>query len=391
MTASSHPIHDVIVVGGGVVGAALTLALQRHGYDVVMVERGAAPRSWDASRYDLRVYALSPASIALLDELGAWAPMRAARVSPYRRMRVWDDDPAQALVFDAADARAAQLGCIVENELMLSCLWQLLPSASIRTASAVTALQVSDAHADVTLADGAVLRARLVIATDGADSPLRQMAGIEAQGWSYPQHALVCHVQTEKPHDGACWQRFTPAGPLAFLPLADGRSSIVWSSREADTLAALDDAAFCARLEEASQQQLGHIGGCTARMRFPLRLLHAERYVAPRLALAGDAAHVVHPLAGQGVNLGLADVRALLQVLDEARGAARDIGGLRVLKRYERARRADNLDMLALTDALYRAFDLRLPAWNGMRALGLAAVNRLLPLRQLFMQRALGS
>lgn len=386
----SATVHDVAVVGGGVVGAALALALRRAGLDVVLVERAAPPKAWDAADVDLRVYAMAPASSAFLDELGVWPRVRDQRASAYEAMQVWDDDATRALRFDASDVRAPQLGHIVENSLLLAELWRAL--GGVRTLSGCEVrsyLPLADSVL-LELSDGSEVSARVAVAADGADSRLRTLAGIDVTGWDYEQAALVCHVRTAQPHRATAYQRFLPSGPLAFLPLADGRCSIVWSSTEATALLALDDATFRERLRAASQDQLGEILECTRRVSFPLRLMHAQRYTGERLALAGDAAHVIHPLAGQGVNLGLADAQALARIFREARAQQRDLGGARVLARYERARKADNLDMLAVTDGLQRVFALRTLTWDGLRGWGLHAVGRYAPLRQWLAQRAIG-
>lgn len=381
--------HDAVIVGGGVVGAACALLLRQQGLRVALIERGAAPKAFDAQDYDLRVYALSPGSIQLLRGLGLWARIQAARASPYERMQVWENDPAAALNFDAAEAAAPALGAIVENSLLMDALWSRLQPEELFCGQAIASVQ-SDARATaLRLADGRELRAPLVIAADGAESALREQAGIECTRWPYPQQAVVCHVQTERPHQGTARQRFLPTGPLALLPLADGRCSIVWSSTEAAALMQLEDADFRRALSGASQQVLGEVTACTRRVLFTLQLLHAQDYVRERLVLIGDAAHVIHPLAGQGVNLGLADVAALARVLAEARQQGRDPGSLRVLKRYERARKADNLEMLALTDALSRGFSTDGAAVTQLRRTGMGLVEQLRPLKGFFLRRAL--
>ena len=378
------------VVGGGAVGAALALALQRGGLRTALIERGPGPREWNPQHYDLRVYALAPATITFLGELGVWPSIRSRRACAYEHMRVWEDTPAAGLHFAAAELRTAQLGYIVENDLLVSALWAALDGVDLRRGCDVEEIEPGAAAARLQLSDGSTLQARLVVAADGADSALRERAGIETRGWAYPHKALVCHVRTERAHGATCYQRFLPSGPLAFLPLADGRCSIVWSTHEAEALLALDEGAVRERLGEALQHELGSILECTPRVVFPLRLLHASEYVRERLALVGDAAHVIHPLAGQGVNLGLADVQLLAQLLTEARQRQVDIGSLRLLRRYERARQADNLDMLAMTDALYRAFDTRVAGWDELRRYGMDAINRLAPLKRYFAQRATG-
>jgi ubiquinone biosynthesis UbiH/UbiF/VisC/COQ6 family hydroxylase len=379
--------HEVIVIGGGVVGAALTLALARAGIDVALVERGEGPKPYDPSGYDLRVYALSPATADFLDRLGVWTQIASRRISPYERMRVWHHGPDRALSFDAAESRVPELGWIVENDLILEALWRALKDVTVYRNAAVESYSADENGARIRLQGGRELTAKLVAAADGADSRLRELAGIETVSWDYPQRAIVCHVVTERPHRRTAWQRFLPSGPLAFLPLADGRSSIVWSTHEASELLKLPEPEFRTRLADAIQQELGDIREMTQRAAFPLRLLHAREYVQGPLVLLGDAAHVIHPLAGQGVNLGLADAAQLAAVLGEF-GAARP--SPRALARYERRRKAENLEMLALTDALNRAFGLRAPLLGDALQLGMQALGGLTPLKTLLARRALG-
>jgi 2-octaprenylphenol hydroxylase len=382
--------HDIIVAGAGLVGCAIVLALQQAGFDAALVERGQAPRPFDPAGDDLRVYALSPASIRWLQGLGAWRDAGDWREGPYQAMKVWSDDPARAMSFDAADLRLPALGSIVENSLLQWSLWRLLDPSRLYLGAAVESLSLDDAGAQLRLADGRELECRLLVAADGVESRLREMAGIDTVGWSYAQRAIVANVQTAQPHAQTALQRFLRSGPLAFLPLGDGRSSIVWSSTEAERLLALDEAAFMAELGAAIQYERGAITATTARASFPLRLSHARDYVRESFVLAGDAAHSVHPLAGQGVNLGFSDAAALAAVLAEARDAGRDYGSLRNLKRYERLRKAGNLDMLAVTDGLSRAFDLDIPGWPALRDLGMQAVQRLQPLKTLLTRQAAG-
>lgn len=381
--------YDVIVVGGGVAGAATALGLKQSGFSVALLERGNSPRAFDLAAYDLRVYALAPGSTEFLRRLQVWPRIESARVSAYQAMRVWESHAQQPLAFNAREAGVAELGHIVENDLLLNALWAELSGVEILPEAQLESVDFAARGVSLTLRDGRVLKAALVIAADGADSAVRAQAGIEIEDYLYPQQAIVCHVQTAQPHHATAFQRFTPDGVLAFLPLADGRSSIVWSTTRAAELLALSDAAFLQELIVASENILGEITATTRRLKFPLRLLHARDYVRERLALVGDAAHVIHPLAGQGVNLGLADAQALVAVLADAKQAGQDIGGLRVLKRYARARRADTLEMLALTDGLYRAFGPASGGWNEWRYAGMKALNRLAPLKNYFVRRAL--
>lgn len=385
---------DVVVVGGGLVGLAAALGLQREGYEVAVLERGLGPRKAATAAggddYDLRVYAIAPATQRFLQSLDVWPAIAAARVSAYQRMRVWEQDPRAALVFDAADIHAPALGHIIENSVLLDALWQALRPGTCRAGTELLSLERHPDCVRLQLGDGSVLEPALVIAADGRDSPVRSALGIELTAGEYAQTAVVCHVQTEQAHAETAWQHFLPSGPLALLPLADGRSSIVWSSTEAASLLQLDDAAFCMRLGAASQHVLGAVLATTRRLSFPLGMQNADQYAVERGVLIGDAAHIVHPLAGQGVNLGFGDAEALVEVLAQARTQRRDPGSLRLLKRFERARRADVLDMVAVTDALYRAYALQLPGWDALRAWGLGAVNALPPLKHRLIRRAAG-
>ena len=405
------PALDVAVVGGGMVGAAAALALARAGLRVAMLE-ARAPMPWRAdAELDLRVVGLAPSSIALLDELDVWTSIRAARAFAYRHMRVWDDLSGAAIDFDAAREGRDALGFIVENSLVQWTLWQALeatggsssPSCARSTGTSmcgvrrlcpaeVTAFEAREDRIQLTLADGETLAAAVLVAADGAASPLRRLAGIGTRGRDYAQRAVVAHVATERPHQGTAWQRFLPGGPLALLPLADGRSSLVWSlpDHEAQRVLALDDRRFCDELGAASDFRLGRITDTTPRAAFPLKLQLAERYQAERFVLLGDAAHAVHPLAGQGVNLGLRDVAELRDTLLAARQAGQDIGTAHVLRRYARRRRsADTLDALGF-DALARIYAWQSPPLVAARGLGVRLLDRLPPLKRRLSEHAAG-
>ncbi|MBS0556305.1 MAG: UbiH/UbiF/VisC/COQ6 family ubiquinone biosynthesis hydroxylase [Proteobacteria bacterium] len=388
-------IHDVIVVGAGMVGAALALALAREGFDVAVVEP-RAPAPWHAEdEVDLRVVALAPSSVDLFVRLNVWKQIASARACGYQRMRVWDALAPGALSFDAADEGRAVLGYIVENRLIQSTLWLALQAdarIALHCPAKVAATEAATERRTLTLDDGSMIAAKLVVAADGADSALRDMVGITTSGRDYGQRAIVAHVATERAHESTAWQRFLPGATLAFLPLADGRSSIVWSvpESEAARLLALDDAGFCAELGAAFDFRLGRVTATTQRAAFPLRMKLAERYVAPRLALIGDAAHAVHPLAGQGVNLGLRDVDELCHALIEARDAKRDFAAESVLRRYERRRRSDNALSAHAFDAIQRVFGSDVMPVAALRGASLAIVDKVAPLKRAFARHAAG-
>jgi 2-polyprenylphenol 6-hydroxylase len=390
------PALDVVVVGGGMVGAATALALARAGFATALVE-ARAPSVWSPhDEVDLRVVGLAPSSIALLDDLGVWTSIRDSRAGPYAHMHVWDAANGAAIHFDAATDGRDLLGYIVENNLVQWRLWQSLEAAGVRRLcpAQVSGYEVLEDRVQLALtgADTETLSARLLVAADGAGSPLRTQAGIETTGRDYAQRGVVAHVRTERPHEGTAWQRFLDTGPLALLPLADGRSSIVWSLPEAEAqrVMALADEAFLDELGVASDFRLGCITGSTARAAFPLRLQLAKNYQAERFVLLGDAAHAVHPLAGQGVNLGLRDVTELRDSLVAAREAGHDIAAAHVLRRYARRRRsADTLDALGF-DALARIYGWRSPLLVAARGMGVRLFDRLSPLKQKLAEHAAG-
>ncbi|MEP7042455.1 MAG: FAD-dependent oxidoreductase [Dokdonella sp.] len=415
---------DAIIVGAGGIGAALALALARDGFEVALVE-AREPKPWRGEdEVDLRVVALAPDARALLGHLDVWPSIHASRSSAYRRMRVWDALAPGELGFDAADSGEAALGWIVENTLIQHVLWQAFRGGSfpatpdrettsasppppslhldLRESSASSARLYCPAEVvdiengagavTATLGDGTRLRAKLLVAAEGADSSLRGKLGIAFGGRDYGQRAVVAHVGTERSHEATAWQRFQPGGPLAFLPLADGRSSIVWSlpDAEATRVLALDDEAFRAELGCAFDFRLGAITQATSRAAFPLRMRLAERYVVGRCVLAGDAAHVVHPLAGQGMNLGFRDVTCLLRVLHDARERRADLGAVHVLRRYERERRSENTIAARGLDAIQHVFDSNNGALAMARGVALAASDRISLLKHVFAAAAAG-
>ena len=391
---------DIAVAGAGVVGAAAALALARDGWRVALVEAREPPR-WNADAPDLRVYAFAPDNAVLLADLGVWNDIAASHIQPYRGMQVWDAAGGDALRFDADAFGRRELGWIVENSLLVDRLWRALPAAGVRVLcpAQVTALEQDSESATLELDDGSRLRARLVLAADGGDSRLRSLAGIDTFTHDYGQNGLVAFVDHERPHEATCWQRFLPGGPLAFLPFVSNaagepghRSSIVWTLPEAEALrlTQVNDAGFLQELERAFAGTLGALTGVSKRVAFPLRRQLAQAHVAGRVAVIGDAAHVVHPLAGQGVNLGLRDVAALRTTLQRQHAAGRDPAGAVALARWARGRRSENTIAAYSFDALNRLFsnDDMLATLTRGPLLGLA--GKLPPLRHAFWRRAAG-
>lgn len=396
---SRREMLDVVVVGAGVVGAAAALAFARDGLQVALVE-AREPTPWRLDEPDLRVYAFAPDNAALLDSAGVWASVLQARAQPYRHMRVWDAAGGAPIEFHADAFARRELGWIVENALLVDRLWASQAAAGVRLhcPDHVVALEQDDASATVELASGRRLRARLVVAADGAGSRLRELAGVAVGGHAYHQRGLVAFIDTECPHQLTCWQRFLPTGPLAFLPFADGndadgsegrRSSIVWTlpDAEAERLLALDDAGFLQALGRAFDGPLGAMRAVSRRAAFPLRLQLAQQAVAGRVAIIGDAAHAVHPLAGQGVNLGLRDVAALRRALREG---GNDMGAPARLARWARQRRSENAVAAYTFDGINRLFSNDALVPTLLRGPLMGAVGRVPALAHLFWRRAAG-
>ena len=386
--------YDVIVAGGGLVGLSLAAGLGQADFRVALVEAHQPRRDWPAGSVDLRVYAISRASENLLRELGVWPDIEPLACA-YRDMRVWDAGGGGDIHFDSAELGEPNLGHIIESRVIEKALLNVLdtlPGVSSFCPVAIESFSPEDTRQHVSLDDGRVLSAPLLVGADGRQSRVRDYAGIHARVSDYGQQALVAVVECERGHDQTAWQRFLPTGPLAFLPLRDGRCSIVWSASndEARRLLALDDSAFCAALGEAFEERLGKVIAVGERVLFPLQRQYAVKTVVPRIALVGDAAHVVHPLAGQGVNLGFKDVRELVDVLTAARRQGRDIGRLSVLRRYERARKGDTMTTMFAMDGFKQLFGSSALPLRWVRNTGLNLVDASTPVKNLIMRSAMG-
>jgi len=390
---------DAVVVGGGMVGlcvaALLVLDERLAGWRIALVEP-SAPRPPKDDAVDLRVSALSRASQRILGAAGAWDAIE-PHACPYERMVVWDSastqDARDALRFDAAETGEPDLGHIAEN---LRVQWALAEAPALRAVTqlraGLQALEFDHDSARVVLDDGRSVSTALVIGADGGQSRTRELCGIGRAGWAYSQTAVVAHLRTGRPHAHTAWQRFLPDGPIAFLPLRDGRVSLVWTTTPdvAAALIATDPADFSRQVTEASDRVLGDAVLASGRAGFPLALWHAREYTRPRVALVGDAAHTIHPLAGQGVNLGFLDAASLVEVLGEAAESGGDPAGTRALRRYARWRRSENSLLLGTTDAINRLFGERGVGVAAARRLGLALVSAQPALRRALVRRALG-
>jgi 2-octaprenyl-3-methyl-6-methoxy-1,4-benzoquinol hydroxylase len=394
--------RDVVVVGGGVVGAACALALAQAGLEVALVE-GSEPPRWSrvpsAQQRDLRVYAFAPDNATLLDGLGAWRGVlvqdgQPPAVQPYRRMRVWDAAGGGELSFDADAFGRRELGWILEHALLVDRLWDALPHAGVdvRLARVQGLEQDVATGAALRLDDGTRIEARIVVAADGGDSTLRGLAGLDVQAHDYAQRGVVAYVATTRPHEETAWQRFLPTGPLAFLPCADGASSIVWTlpDGQAQRVLALDDRAFAEEVTRAFAGRLGDVEPLSRRVAFPLRRQLARSYVAGRVLVLGDAAHVVHPLAGQGVNLGLRDVAALRDMIADARRRNVDWASPQRLARWARTRKSENAAAAYTFDGLNRLFSNDDMAATLLRGPLLGMAGRLRPLTEALWRRAAG-
>jgi 2-octaprenylphenol hydroxylase len=393
---------EVVIVGGGIAGLTIAakLAKGRHSdsLGVTLLDAAARPLFSAADDVALRVSAIASGSARLLDSVGAWQQVTETRVSPYERMRVWDEadtaDGSAALRFDAAEFAVPQLGFIVENVLLQDALLRQLATTDVelRFASPIRSLRQSGRQYTVEIEGSDSVLADLVVGADGSRSFVRSAVGIETRRWPYDQSAFVTHLRPECAHQETAWQRFLRDGPLGILPLADGRVSVVWSTTPVIAKRALDanDEELGRMLTEASDYVLGALSVAGPRGAFPLGAQHAERYVFPGIALIGDAAHAIHPLAGQGANLGLQDAAELSAVIEMALDRGLHPGDMPVLRRYERARKGANATMLHFMTGLNRLFTTDSRLVGELRTAGMRIFNRSGPIRERAVKVALG-
>lgn len=385
---------DVVIVGGGMVGAAVGCSLGGGPLTVAVIESSPPDPFVPEQPHDLRVSALSIASKNILAAVGAWRGIESRRLCPFRRMRVWET--AGDTEFCSDDIGERELGYIVENRVTQLALLDRLQEFD--NVEVIYRTNVSKIHYEpgkaskLELADGRRLSARVLVAADGGQSRVRQAVGIGVTGWDYQQHALVIYVETAYGQQDITWQRFVPSGPQAFLPLTGHYGSIVWyhSPDQVSRLNALSDDELLSELRAAFPACLGKINRVLGRASFPLKRQHAQNYVKPGVALVGDAAHMINPLAGQGVNIGFLDAAALAEVLLDARQKGEAIADLAVLRRYEKMRRSENLKMMTLMDAFYRVFSNDLLPVKFLRNLGLGLAERISPAKKLVMRSAMG-
>lgn len=383
---------DIIIVGAGLVGASFAQAMKDSGLKLALVE-GVEPVA-PAPEWTSRVFAISPGSIEFLSESGAWQQFDAARIAPVLGMHIYGDDGKASLDFDAHQSGLAELAVIAEVRHMQHGLWRALQrqeNLELFCPARCASLRLQEEVAVLRLEDGRELRAALIVGADGRESWVRSQAGMDAEPAPYRQMGVIANFETELPHGDAAWEWFRGDGVLAFLPLPGNRISIVWTAFEerAAELMALPPDEFCRQVQEASHSALGKLTLLSKPSAFPLRLLHLEHLVKARVALIGDAAHNVHPLAGQGVNLGFQDARELAKVLKD-RGPQPDCGDYFLLRRYERARKADILAMQLVTDGLQKLFNNRNPALKLVRNLGLSLTGSLPWLKNGLVQHAVG-
>lgn len=383
--------YDVLVVGGGIVGLSAALAMAQRQYRVAVVDGGTLTTNIDVA--DARVFAINHASKTLFDSLGVWDLIPSNRMSPYTHMHVWDGVNGAAIDFDARTILAPSLGAILEESVIKYALLNKIaqePMISLYPNQHVEHVENLAEHVKI-LSKDMHWTGQLLMIADGAKSPLRELLGVELTSWPYHHHAIVATVRTEKPHQMTAYQIFNPDGPLAFLPLVDTHQcSIVWSTQPtlAERLMSLNEEAFNQELSKAFSYQLGKVELISTRHQFPLQMRHVKQYVGHRWLLLGDAAHTIHPLAGLGLNLGLADVSQWLQLYDNQK---RSIISKQLLGAYQRARKHEVWQIILLMEGFKRFFSYTAPSLLTLRGMGLRFCNNFTPLKRLFIQHASGS
>ncbi len=404
---------DIVIAGAGMVGASLACLLANSSLRIalldrnpLMIENSSPGAGFGEAKFDPRVSALSQASQQLFRQLGVWEDMIAARVCNYTAMEVWDGEGTGSIDFSAAEINQPELGSIVENSVIISALHRRI--AQLQNVYPITPFSIESCEhierekgrvVELKAADGQSIRAALVIAADGANSKLRELAAFECKEWDYEQHALVTTVRSQQGHDNTARQRFMETGPLAFLPLRIAQDnagqefcSIVWSMlpEQAERVMSLSEEEFNHELGVAFEHKLGEIEWSDKRFVFPLRQRHALDYVKDGIVLVGDAAHTIHPLAGQGVNLGLLDAKVLAEELQRGADAGRHIADLTVLLRYQRRRKGNNLSMMWLMEGFKRLFAQQDLGIRWLRNVGMNATDKITPLKNQIIRKAMG-
>lgn len=394
--------YDIVIVGAGLVGATLACTIAQHNASaslrIALIEAGNELKHFSGADFDPRVVALTHASQTLLTQIGIWDAVVQARACAYSEMEVWDGEGTSNIHFSSAEVRQVYLGQIVENSVIVNALRKKVaqhPQITLIQPVKVIGLARGEI-ASVELDNGSRLNTKLLIAADGAHSKVRELAQFETREWDYGHTAIITSVQTELPHLATAWQRFMSSGPLAFLPLPDVAEkhfcSIVWSAQHhlSDELMHLDDAEFCRRLGAAFEHKLGAILDSAERFAIPLRQRHAKTYIQPHIVLVGDAAHNIHPLAGQGVNLGLLDVAALAQEIARALERGIPLGDFSILRRYQRKRIAGNLIMMGAMEGFKRLFASQSLVVSLVRNTGIRQLNSLTALKKIIVNAAMG-
>jgi len=398
--------YNIVIVGAGLVGASLAAKIatdtaNQH-LSIALIDQGSAPSSIDLSlqppEFDPRVVALTHASITLLKNIGAWNSIVGQRACAYQSMQVWDNDGTGSIAFDAAELKRSELGYIVENKIVLNAVLDVLKdyeNIDLIRGHAVESVEYKNNRQHVSLSDGSELCAQLLVAADGGHSKIRELANFQSRSWDYQHKAIVTTVKNEESHQFTAWQNFLLTGPLAFLPLDDPSEqycSIVWSldCELADQYMALSDDDFKVVLAKAFEYKLGKVESVSKRYSFPLVQRHAVDYISPQLALLGDAAHTIHPLAGQGVNLGLLDVEALSREISRASLRGLSLCDISILRRYQRQRKKHNLDIMLLMEGFKRLFGSRNLAVRWLRNSGLKSIDRIKPIKNWLARQAMG-